>query len=401
MSYKVLSKVYYQDKEEYEKILSERLTSENTTFLNIKIHENEAFYCLNQEIYDLTFKIMEADKKVQVIKENLPGVALEHFANKSLVDEIFLTNDIEGVRSTRKEIKIIINESEEPQKKKKNRRFYGLVTKYMMLSGARIGLRTCEDVRKIYDELVLPEITADDPDKVPDGKIYRKDLSEVTTTTQKVIHRGVYPEEKIIDYMERALKILNDDNINILIRISIFHYLFGYIHPFYDGNGRTSRFISSYLLSTYLDDLIGYRLSYTIKENLNDYNEAFSICNNNKNKGDITPFIIKFLKIISIAFEKLYEALYDRKVFLEEMLNKIKTVECFCNEEMYSLCGYLVQAKLFSADGIAKRDLCELLKISETTLRKRLKVIEEEGFLTEKRVGTHKYFAFDVEKLNY
>ncbi len=400
MGYKVLSKVYYQDKDEYEKILTERLSSENTTFLNIKIHENEAFYCLNQEIYDLTFKIMELDKRVQVIKANLPGVAMEHFARKSLVDEIFLTNDIEGVRSTRKEIKIIINESEEPRKKEKNRRFRGLVTKYMMLSDERIELKTCQDIRKIYNELVLPEITEDDPNKIPDGQIFRKDLSEVTTKTQKVIRKGVYPEERIIDYMEKAIKILNDDSINILVRISVFHYLFGYIHPFYDGNGRTSRFISSYLLSTNLDDLIGYRLSYTIKENLNDYNDAFSICNNAKNKGDITPFIIKFLKIISIAFEKLYEALYDRKVILEEMLKKIGKVESFCNEEMYSLCGYLVQAKLFSADGIVKSDLCELLKISETTLRKRLKVIKEEGFLEEKRVGAYKLFAFALEKFN-
>ena len=64
----------------------------------------------------------------------------------------------------------------------------------------------------------------------------------------KVIHSGIYPEEKLNEAMTAALDFLNDDNIDILIRISAFHYLFGYIHPFYDGNGRTSRFISSHLL---------------------------------------------------------------------------------------------------------------------------------------------------------
>ena len=58
------------------------------------------------------------------------------------------------------------------------------------------------------------------------------------------------------------------ENIEILIRISIFHYLIGYIHPFYNGNGRLSRFVSSYLLSRDLEPLLSYRLSYTIKENI-------------------------------------------------------------------------------------------------------------------------------------
>lgn len=40
------------------------------------------------------------------------------------------------------------------------------------------------------------------------------------------------PESKIIEYMNKALYILNDQSIDILIRVSLFHYYFGYIHPF-------------------------------------------------------------------------------------------------------------------------------------------------------------------------
>lgn len=84
--------------------------------------------------------------------------------------------------------------------------------------------------------------------------------------------------------MNKALAILNDKSIECVFRISIFHYLFGYIHPFYDGNGRTSRFISSYLLSKEFESIIGYRMSYSIKENINDYYKAFKVCNDPKNK---------------------------------------------------------------------------------------------------------------------
>lgn len=399
MNYKILAKMYYQNKEEYESLYEKRVKSENTKILNLKIHDNPAFYCLCPAIFDLTLKIMELDKKVQVIKASLPGVALDQFANKCLIDEIMLSNDIEGVYSTRKEIKIIIDEHGENHPKK-DRRFYGLVTKYLMLGRDKIELTSCEDIRKIYDELVLPEILEEDAEKAPDGKVFRKDLAEVTTSTQKVIHKGVYPEEKILDYMDSSLKILNDEDIPILIRISVFHYLFGYIHPFYDGNGRTSRFISSYLLTEFMDSLIGYRLSYTIKENISEYYDAFKLCNDKKNKGDITPFIIIFLGIVHKAFEKLYEALYDRKTLLDQTLKDIEKLEFINDDSMLLLCNYLVQAALFSKDGISKAELCALLSVSETTLRKRLSLVEKNGFLLEKRIGQFKYFAFNVEKLN-
>ena len=45
-------------------------------------------------------------------------------------------------------------------------------------------------------------------------------------------------------------------------------FLFAYIHPFYDGNGRTNRFISSYVLSHSFSPIVGYRLSYSVKERI-------------------------------------------------------------------------------------------------------------------------------------
>ena len=266
MSYKLLSHLFYKDKDEYNALYQQRISSESTRILPIKIGGNNAFYCLCPEIHETSLRIMQLDKMVSLIEDELPNAALVQFADRCLIDEIKLTNDIEGVYSTRKELSAVLYEVNGKAEKK---RFYGLLNKYkMLISDSEFPLITSTDIREIYNDLVFKEIAEDCAENIPDGEIFRKDMAEVTNSTQKVIHKGAYPETKIIQLMEQALNILNQKEIPILIRISIFHYLFGYIHPFYDGNGRTSRFISSYLLSKEFEFLIGFRLSYTIKEHI-------------------------------------------------------------------------------------------------------------------------------------
>lgn len=47
----------------------------------------------------------------------------------------------------------------------------------------------------------------------------------------------------------KALCVLDREDIPLIIRTAILHFYTGYIHPFYDGNGRFDRFVSAYLLA--------------------------------------------------------------------------------------------------------------------------------------------------------
>lgn len=396
MDYPLLSHLYYKDKNKYDDLYRQRISAESTCVLPIKIGDNNAFYCLCPEIHNTTIRIMQLDKRISVIKKNLPEVALTQFARKCLVDEIRFSNDIEGVYSTRKELAAVLNEIENKPEKK---RFYGLLNQYsMLISGNEFALNTSSDIREIYNNLVMNEIREDCPENVPDGEIFRKDIAEVTTSAQKVIHRGAYPETKIIQLMEQALGVLNKNEIPVLVKISIFHYLFGYIHPFYDGNGRTSRFISSYLLSREFEFLIGFRLSYTIKAHIKEYYNAFSECNNEKNKGDLTPFIIVFLNIIREAFENLYEALEKRSNLLSEFKAMLNENEIM-SEDLRAFTFILVQAALFSNEGVTKKELEWELEISISTIDKRLNTLRKMGLLLEEKGKPSKYLV-DLNKLS-
>ena len=396
MSYVLLSHLYYKDKNEYKALYEQRISAESTRVLPIKIGNHKAFYCLCPEIHSISMQIMQLDKNISQIQNELPNAALIQFANRCLVDEIKLTNDIEGVYSTRKELVSVLNEVSNKAKKK---RFYGLLNKYkMLISDNEFALNTSTDIRDIYNDLVLKEVSEDCADNIPDGEIFRKCMAEVTTPTQKVIHKGAYPETKIIQLMEQALNILNQKELPILERISIFHYLFGYIHPFYDGNGRTSRFISSYLLSKEFEFLIGFRLSYTIKAHIKEYYDAFKECNDEKNLGDLTPFIIMFLNIILESFQNLYDALEKRINYLLKFSNVIDS-NSKMSDDLKAFANILIQVSLFSKEGITKKQLGLELDISESTVNKRLAKLREMGLLLEEKCKPAKYML-DLNELS-
>lgn len=151
----------------------------------------------------------------------------------SLIEEIMISNEIEGVVSTRKEITELIN----IEKPKEYKRFYGMVKKYEDIFFQEKEFTPISDtskLRELYNDILLVDIQRDNPDNIPDGVIFRKEIVNVVSST-KTTHRGLYPESKIIEAMNYALSILNDNSLPYIVRAAVFHYFFGYIHPFYDG----------------------------------------------------------------------------------------------------------------------------------------------------------------------
>lgn len=396
MEYELLSKIFYKKPTEYESIYDARFNSEASIKLPIKIHENVGFIFNTNEITKLLVKIYKTINKINLLRTHLPNIAINSYIIKSLKDEIVLTNEIEGVRSTRKEIEDAIDSI----KNDKSARFKGLVDKYFkLISNEIIPLNNCEDIRTIYDALVLPEI---EKENLPDGILFRKEPVQVVSATQKEKHRGIMPESKIIESLDLCLDFLKNDDIDSLIKISAFHYLFGYIHPFYDGNGRTSRFISSYLIKNELDVLLALKLSYTVKNNINKYYKAFDVCNDRKNKGDITFFIVTFLELLSQASDDLYTKIADLNDQLNYYNNIINTLvnEKVLNDKQAKCIFILCQNRLFDDTYMNMNTLTELLEKSDTTTRKILKSLESKNLLVKSRNKNQYLYSANLDSLS-
>lgn len=393
MSYNSLTKIYYKNANEHDAEYQKLYNAPFTQHLNILIkqynHKNAypAFFNYTEDIALLMEKIYKAYENFLYVIHSVPPVVLHQFSLLSILDEVKSTNDIEGVHSTKKEIREIIDGTA-PQ----NARFASVVNKYhSLLNNTEIEFNTCQNIRNFYEDFAHKEIISENPANALDGKIFRQGSVDIASASGKTIHRGLAPEDKIIEAMNYALKTLHNRQLPFLIRVSLFHYLFAYIHPFYDGNGRTDRFITSYYLAGHFHKIAALRLSVLIKKNRKKYYALFSEADSELNRGDMTPFIIGFLQLLLATFEDTIAILERKKAQIEVYENKIS--ELTHQDTLLANIYYiLLQAALFYGQGISMAELINITNKSQKTIKSRIDALPKEHIIvtTNNRIKYYK-----------
>ncbi len=395
MSYEPLYKVFYKYEEKWQELLDARYASENTQHLNISIAQINrkksfpAFFMYHKDILDVMIQLERKHSAFLNLLKQVPLIMHPHLLNTFLVEEIKASNDIEGVHSSRREIQEAIDTNNTEVK-----RFTSIVSKYrdILNTSGKKEFYINEDIRALYDELVSNEI--EEKNKL-DGAIFRRDSVSVYDGYDREIHIGTTPESQIIKLMTIALEFLNNDEIQLPIRVAVFHYIFGYIHPFYDGNGRVNRYISSSYLSKEFDPLVALRLSALIKANRSKYYKSFVNTTSERNGGDLTPFIIQFLTFLVDTVDNLSELLNTR---LERLRNACDQLDQFfinqgiTDELVQDIYYILLQTSLFTiGPGITREELWKNLGKSKKTVYERIKHIPREHLKVQK-VGKTEHF---------
>lgn len=395
MTYKDLRKVFHDPADNADALYESRFRDPHTLHLDTTVAGAPAFVFMAPEIYEAVLEAAKLDKEILKLEILLPGRALESYRDSCLIDEIVLTNEIEGVRSTRREIGEVLERLRENDR---SGRFLGIVQKYALLeSRPRIATETCADIRALYDDLVLAEVRSADPDNVPDGRYFRRGVVHVVNRAGIPVHDGIEPEDRIIEELDNALRLLNDNSIELLVRVALFHFLFGYIHPFYDGNGRTNRFISSYLITQEYEPLVGLSLSFAVKSDINKYYKAFTTCEHALNRGDLTPFVVSFCEIIVQAMRNLRDSLAEKQRAFERCL---AATDRLVPPESRDIAEILVTATLFSFEGINGINIARAAGISRQTLYKRLEPLKKLGLVEAFKVGRKTHYALNQARLD-
>ena len=215
-----------------------------------------------------------------------------YYGIKAAEDEIIATSAIESIDFSRDSVRNILK-GMAPKDEQENR-----------ILGVKRGLDFIADTaNKITEENLykLYMMSAGDfvceEDKLLSGNFYRHDT--VFVVGEGVAHSGV-DFHRVPELMKSLVDFINrDDGINDLIKATVIHFYIAYVHPYFDGNGRTARLVHLwFLIQKGYQSALFIPFSSRIEKSRKAYYDAFTAVEENKKLSgriDVTPFVLYFI----------------------------------------------------------------------------------------------------------
>lgn len=305
---------------------------------------NLALKLLSQKIQDESIEITEKDKKIELAKDCINSSYIEGYQSSYVGDML-----VDGVKAV-------------PYKRAEKATLCAYRA-YQAVFENGTDLSSIENIVKVWRKLVKYHIF-----------MYKTIRIEpvVVGNLHGIVHKGPpmqYVRKLLNDMLEREqdLEIVSDDEFGLLKGV-IGHYIFAYIHPFMDGNGRMSRLYEQYLiqknncLPVYLD------FSGQIYKERRYYYASYQIAKEKDEKGklkelNISEFIrfnLYCIKLFVFKFVKEQNIRFEYNI-TDEILSKIEKL--MQNEES----NYYVN----------KEDLLKVLSLQDYVLCNLSGIVEE------------------------
>ena len=400
--YENLIKLYYKKKNIEDEYIK-RIENPSTFITDLKINpikrenkildkEYNLFYVnliehtlLQQEIFENSIKITSLSNP-----NEFPQIAITEIVNKILSNELYKTNKIEGIETVKSEIYSSLKDDKKSNKK--SNKLDGIIKKYKDIMEENFKdiqhIDNLSTFRKIYDEM-FEDFEKSGNYKL-DGKYFRKDTVKIINSVGKTIHIGIDGEEAIEKNMEDLIQFMNRKDIPFLVKASISHFFFEYIHPFYDGNGRFGRYLLSLYLARKLDILTAFSVSYSISKNLDDYYKFFVEVEDVNNYGEITFFVENILKTIKNGQEEIIKLLNDSIMKLNHSREIFEEITKDLSEKEKIILYIYLQNYLFNDfEKISNIELTFVIEnfnkqnITQQTINKYTQELENKGYLVK------------------
>lgn len=266
-------------------------------------------YTITPEIAKMLMRIESAKEKVHVLPLT-PSVLKSLRETVKLLTTHYSTM-IEGNRLDPQEIKEVIEEKGHfPGRERDEQEVKGYYHALEKLEQyVAVNQPITENVIQTFHGLVMGN-----GKKKAKPSLYRDGQNVIRdSTTHAIIYMP--PEAKDVPGLMRNLIawIRESQDLPGPLVAAIAHYQFATIHPYYDGNGRTARLLTTLILHLGGYDLRGlYSLEEYYARNLLAYYQAISIGPSHnyymgRKESDITSWIEYFCSGMAVACEKVLE----------------------------------------------------------------------------------------------
>lgn len=250
------------------------------------------------------------DKKALIDKARpLPNIALQKIKEDLSLEWTYNSNSIEGNTITLRETQLILNEGITVSGKSLREHFevynhqkaidylYTLVDENYTLRGI--------DILNLHG-LVLRSIEDEFAGRLRNGGV-------------RIVGANFTPPNanKVSQYFDELVNFVNNNplNLNDLVLSTIFHHKMVWVHPFFDGNGRTVRLAMNLLLMRK-----GFPPAIILKNDRKKYYEAL----NQANKGNYYKLCLLMLQALERSLNIYIGALPGKSYDYEPIANIVE-----------------------------------------------------------------------------
>jgi Fic family protein len=352
-----------------------------------------------------TFSFMVTDEMFELlhyfdmnIGGSLTSENLIPFENKnrylvsSIMEEAIASSQMEGAATTRKVAKDMLRKSEKPKNKGQQMILNNYVTiNYIKeISQKDFSIETLKEIHRSMTVNTLDE-------EKDTGKLRTNDnIMVMNSMTGDIAHNPpCYKElEELLFDLEKFFNQNRKTFIHPIVKGIVIHFMLAYIHPFVDGNGRTSRSLFYWYMIKQGYWLIEYMsISRIIYKTKRQYENAF--LHTEYDDNDLTYFILYNLRKMKVAFE-------DLKIYLKRKAEENNSILLLANikgiNQRQAQIIKIVQEKpdvLFTVKEIENR-----FSVSNFTARADLENLVKMEYLSEIKINKVKRTYIKSDKFD-
>ena len=255
-------------------------------------------------------------------RRQISAIALQGIKESMSIEWTYNSNSIEGNTLTLQETKMVIEEGFTIKGKSLREHFEAVnhqeaIEFIESLANPNYKL-TAKDILDVH-ALVLQKIEKDFAGR------YRN--SGVRISGANFIPPNAL---KVDELLEELIDWVNDKSfgINQIIKSAIFHHRFVWIHPFFDGNGRTARLMFNLIL---MKD--GYPPAIILKNDRKKYYDALNKCND----GDYSKLVLLIFQALERSIDIYLSNLTNTYEEYQPIIDIVSDIEIPYGQEYVSL----------------------------------------------------------------
>jgi len=328
----------------------------------------------------------------------LPVSIEEEIKKETIAKRVHYSTKIEGNVLNLEQVKEVIENRKESHERNvlEVRNYYNALM-YLNNESENNNIITEDLIFKVHNLVVGKHLTS--KSEFRNGQNVVED-----SVSGKIVYMP--PEAKdvknLINQMIKEFNSKDNKDIPIPIKAGILAYEFVTIHPFWDGNGRCSRLLATYILKAYNYDLKGfYVMEEFYDKNIDEYYNSLQMgLHHNfyfgRNEADITEWLEYFISTMANILEVVGNRVKEIYMNSKEQINIIDMLD---KRERW-VANYIINNGKIKA-----KDIANHFKINLDTANNWIKKWIEKEFLSkfdDKQIRNVDYILTDKysEKLN-